>query len=479
MRADLEERVPAHRSALQARRHRDKQDPEAPRDAHEAWGFDYRSRGRHDRDRLIYSAAFQRLAQVTQVTASESGHVFHNRLSHSLKVAQVGRSNVERLKEITASGWITGIARELVSDLDANAVEAGCLAHDLGHPPFGHVAEQELQALTGVRGRTVRGRFEGNAQSFRIVTGLEQTAGGAGFNLTRQALDTMLKYPWRRADDADVHGADRLKKWGYYDSEEDDFNWVREFTPVAADAKGKLSLEAHIMNWADDVTYAVHDVEDFYCAGLIPLHLLFSSRTDIGVQAKSRVLAQLPQRIKEVEKIQGAVLEFEADTLAATVEGIARRDNAPIAPFEGTDIERRQLRQFGSSLITEFLTAFRLETSPKGVPQLIIDDEARRKVEALKVLVHVFVIHRPSMAETQLGQRGLIRDLFGYYWDVLDTARDVRILPMAYRDRLESGGGTDDEKSRLAVDLVSSLTEDSAYRIHERITGRSHTSALV
>jgi dGTPase len=144
-----------------------------------------RTEAQRDRDRVLYSSAFHRLAGITQVSASESGHTFHTRLTHSLKVGQVGRRLAERLRERIREGR----AGELVGSLDPDAVEAAALAHDLGHPPFGHVAELELdhQALA-------LGGFEGNPQSFRILTRLAlRSTDQAGLNLTRRTLNGTIK----------------------------------------------------------------------------------------------------------------------------------------------------------------------------------------------------------------------------------------------------------------------------------------------
>ncbi|MGB9286651.1 MAG: dNTP triphosphohydrolase, partial [Candidatus Sulfotelmatobacter sp.] len=120
---------------------------------------DDRTPAQRDRDRILYSSSFRRLAEVTQVVSASSGYVFHNRLTHSLQVAQVGRRLAEKLcKKYPA----------LTTDLICpDVVEAACLAHDLGHPPFGHVAEHRLNELA-----KAYGGFEGNAQSFRIVSSL-------------------------------------------------------------------------------------------------------------------------------------------------------------------------------------------------------------------------------------------------------------------------------------------------------------------
>ena len=120
---------------------------------------DDRTPGQRDRDRILYSSSFRRLAEVTQVVAADSGYVFHNRLTHSLQVSQVGRRLAEKLK--------LRYPDLPVDVIDPDVVEAACLAHDLGHPPFGHIAEFRLNELA-----KDFGGFEGNAQSFRIVTRL-------------------------------------------------------------------------------------------------------------------------------------------------------------------------------------------------------------------------------------------------------------------------------------------------------------------
>jgi dGTPase len=135
-----------------------------------------------DRDRILYTTSFRRLARVTQVVSADEGHVFHNRLTHSLQVAQVGRRIAEKLLEDNKK---LGLASDAVLP-DPDVVEAACLAHDIGHPPFGHVAERELDAIARKHGLT--DGFEGNAQSFRIVTRLAMGSTPNGLNLTRATL---------------------------------------------------------------------------------------------------------------------------------------------------------------------------------------------------------------------------------------------------------------------------------------------------
>jgi dGTPase len=215
-----------------------------------------------------YSSAFARLAEVTQVVSADRGYVFHNRLTHSLKVAQLARRISEKLRSIQ---------KQEADDLqvpDPDVAEAAALAHDLGHPPFGHIAEKELDKLAKRAG--LKDGFEGNAQSFRIVSKLavsdavakdtDQTPVIRGLNLTRATLNAILKYPWGIGDNPG-----KQDKWGIYETERSLFDWVREGHSVDPFAQ---SPEAAIMDWADDITYAVHDLVDFYCAGQIPVDRL-------------------------------------------------------------------------------------------------------------------------------------------------------------------------------------------------------------
>ena len=148
---------------------------------------------------------------MTVVVSADQGHVFHNRLTHSLQVAQLGRRIAEKLRR----GMTTGEVPKTY--LSPSVVESACLAHDLGHPPFGHIAETLLNDLATVNGLT--DGFEGNAQSFRIVTKLAMGSHEMGLNLTRATLNAILKYPWLRGENPD-----QPNKWGAYETEREEFN---------------------------------------------------------------------------------------------------------------------------------------------------------------------------------------------------------------------------------------------------------------
>lgn len=440
------------------------------------WDTNYRSEAQHDRDRILYSSAFQRLAYVTQVTAPESGHTFHNRLTHSLKVAQIGRRNTERLHALVTDGVITGAAGEMVKSLTPDAVEASCLAHDLGHPPFGHIAESVLDRMARAHGIGDDGGFEGNAQSFRIVTRLAQRAGGSGLNLTRQTLNGLLKYPWHwRAQDP-VESSKRERKWGYYLADRDAFDFARARQEREADRTlPDPCLEALIMDWADDLTYAVHDVDDFYRAGLIPLDRL-GDQTDDAFKRMGEAFAEA-----EASDPKGWP-SYEQSELRDAVAKVAGA-YGPSGSYRHTRDVRREMRHFGSDLITRYLSAFRVEDCPqRNAVRVSVDPEMEREVEALKLLVRVFVIRRPGLAIVQRGQQRVIEDLFMFYFDASagqhDGGGDRRVFPPGARQELEVGPNEVSFRVRVVVDLLSGLTEATALALHRRISGDGAAAVL-
>jgi dGTPase len=409
-----------------------------------------RTEGQRDRDRILYASALQRLGGITQVSPPESGYAFHTRLIHSVKVSQVAQRIAQRLK---AKGQPAGGAGILAA-LDIDAVEAAGLAHDLGHPPFGHIAETELKKLAV--GAELDG-FEGNAQSFRILTRLGTagpfTAKSTGLNLTRRTLNGTLKYPWLRNSE----DSDRKDKWGAYPPDSDTFNWVRKDWP--AEFETGRSLEAEIMDWADDVTYAVHDVDDFYRAGLIPIDRLRSDREEL-------------QRFQDYMAAKGISAEpiVAAGQLYEDELGLGIAD-----PYEGRLEQRAGLQAAGGGLIGRYVQAVSLEEED-GKVYFSIPEELVSQVGMLKQLTWYYVIDRPSLAIIQEGQRRIIRTLFERYKVAVDNKR-YRLFPPGYVERLE-GAETDPAKVRAVIDLIAGLTEAAAVQIYQRLCGHSSGSLL-
>ncbi len=409
---------------------------------------DSRSPAQRDRDRILYTSAFRRLAEVTQVASPDHAHVFHNRLTHSLQVAQVGRSLAEKLRERKP-----GLVDE-IGGIDPDVVEAACLAHDLGHPPFGHTAEEELNALAGNH----VGGFEGNAQSFRIVTKLafkSETYGG--LDLTRATLAAMLKYPWLKGQNKK-----KPKKWGAYKSEIKDFKFAREVGPGEP---FKRTAEADLMDWADDVTYSVHDIEDFYRAGRIPMHLL--ARLRDNVERKHFFDDVYRRRGDDRDFFRRADLEEAFGDLLAMHWRIDE-------PYSGTKEQRSKLRHFTAQLIHRYINVVELNPSTKS---LTINEEFVKEVAILKELTWTYVIEAPALAMQREGQRAVIQRLFDVYFDAAESQKKWSLFPPYYREQLESSRSKSDRR-RTVIDLIAGMTEPQAIATHRRLTGASPASSL-
>ncbi|MCQ3805519.1 MAG: dNTP triphosphohydrolase [Acidimicrobiia bacterium] len=413
---------------------------------------DPREAFQRDRDRVLYSPEFRRLSGVTQVASAGEGDVFHNRLTHSLKVAQLGRRMAERLLRVCPSEI------ENLGCLDPDVVEAAALAHDLGHPPFGHDGEDVLcqmveQNATDGKERTSDG-FEGNAQSFRIATrlaahidnhrdGEAQLPGNSGLNLTRATLNAILKYPWLRSESGKHH-----RKWGAYRVDQDRFEWAR------AGSKGEgRGLEAELMDWADDVTYAVHDLEDFYRAGLIPIDKLLDR-----AEQKRLFTAAIKRKPHLADGSNG-------------LERVLRAALGPMPlldrPYDGGLQQHTIMNSAVSSQITSFVGEEAVQISDTAEQGLVINPEVRRQVEILQEVTRYYVIDHPRLVTVREGQRQILKTLFNIYLEAIANERNPALLPQATIDRLDRG----DEPCRLVANLLARMTERQAIQTYRKLTG--------
>jgi dGTPase len=438
-----------------------------------------------DRDRILYSLAFRRLAGVTQVVSPGEGEIFHNRLTHSIKVAQIARRFAENLGARypdVVNAW---------GGLDPEVAEAAALAHDLGHPPFGHAAEAELDLLisaelagatrpdqTGIPGQSsktdpqnaVEG-YEGNAQSFRVVTELavRRPESTHGLDLTRATLNAVLKYPWHSGENP------RLPtKCGAYRCDSAAFRFAREGArPAGQSPRFVRSLEAQIMDWADDVAYSVHDTEDFYRAGLIPLDRLAGS-----------VLER--ERFLEVAAAQAerAGIAVNSD-FQLIFTGLFNRVRVR-EPYAGAQEQQQLLYDFVSSNIHRFVSATRLREPPGSDGEAVsIPDDVGIEVFLLKQLLRMYVIENPALAAHRLGQRRAIRTLFQEFHSAA-AERRWQLFPAHHRDRARkifedrrlAGEIPVSDRIRLVADTVASMTDRQALLVYQRFTGVSLTSVF-
>jgi dGTPase len=422
---------------------------------HSGDNTDQRNAFQRDRDRLLYCSAFRRLAEVTQVVSAAEGHSFHNRLTHSLKVGQIARRLAEKLivdqpTEADALG------------LHPEVAEAAALAHDLGHPPFGHLAEEELNSLAKEEG--INGGFEGNAQSFRIVTKLAiRTENYPGLNLTAATLNGILKYPWFRQKDGESS-----RKWGVYESERAEFQWARSASSTASNTR---TVEAELMDWADDIAYSVFDVDDFYRAGLIPLDQVFASKVE-----RDRFLESAGERLKKWKKDPKPILSaFEE--LVETFPPMSLKGQ-----YQGTTDQRALLRDWTSRLVARYVHGISLALPENTSHRCIrIEQGLKNEVDSLKQLVWHYVIESDRLLTQQHGERMVIRSLFGLFmmqigkgnYDIF--GEPCRRALRAIDQSAKSGDWADDkikeERVRVVIDLIASMTESQAVRLNHRLTG--------
>lgn len=372
-----------------------------------------------DRARVLHSAGLRRLAAKTQVVHAGWGDFPRTRLTHTLEVAQIGRELAGRI------------------GADPDLVETACLAHDIGHPPFGHNGEVALAEAS-----STIGGFEANAQTLRLLTRLEAkivtTVDGAlvsgGLNLTRASLDAVTKYPWPRAPGR--------SKWGVYDEDRPVFDWCRQPAPGR-----RLCIEAQLMDIADDIAYSVHDVEDAIHAGFLDCRAV---RAD-------------PERQQVIDVARAHYLaDSEAADLAAELEQITTGPRWPAA-FDGSLPALVGLKALTSELIGEFTTAVAAATRAGGdLPLLryggnvIVPVQVQRRIAVLKSLVHVFVMHREGAAAGHREQRDLLIALVGHYRDQPEH------LSTHHRERC--AGASAEQLLRIAIDEVAELTDTSAWQ---------------
>ena len=425
---------------------------------------DQRTDGQRDHDRILHSSALRRLSTVTQVAAANERYVFHNRLTHTLKVAQIAR----RLAEFTVRKQPD--LAESMGGIDPDVVEAAALAHDLGHPPFGHTAESRLDELVKDAGNS--DGFEGNPQSFRIVTKLSlRHHEFQGLNLTRATLNAILKYPWFRGTGRGL----QERKWGAYRSEEKEFTWTQESTV----STGVKSLEAELMDWADDIAYAVHDVEDFYRGGLIPLDRLLIDGDEID-RFLQRVFGrwEMEGRTKELQDKKNLTEAFkEVLSMIEVYRPISE-------PYSGTRAQRSALRSLSAELIKMYVTdALELrEPDSASGRRVSIVREHLLEITILKELTREYVINNPALATQQYGQRRLISELFEIFQDAAWNS-DLRIFPPIFSEQIREIQvlPSDDRKyetARSVSDYISGMTEREIIENHQRLTGISLGSVL-
>lgn len=392
-----------------------------------------------DRARVLHSAALRRLAGTTQVVAPMLSDFPRTRLTHSLECAQVGR-------ELGAA-----------LGCDPDLVEVACLAHDLGHPPFGHTGEAALDQAA-----QACGGFEGNAQSLRILTRLEPKrfaprvdaparlapwpGRSVGLNLTRATLDAATKYPWVRGEHPTEPDS---RKYGVYAEDLAVFRWVRAAAPP-----GRRCFEATVMDWSDDVAYSVHDVEDGLHAGHVDPAALTS-----------------PAERAELFRVAAAYAPGAAEEeFAQALDRLQAQEWWPHT-YDGSAHDRARLKDATSQLIGRFCLAAERATRERYGPgrltryraELVVPHPTRVECAVLKAVAVRYVMQRAEQAELRARQRVVIAELA----EVLVREAPNGLDPVFHALFEEA----EDDRARLraVVDQIASLTDASALTLHRSL----------
>lgn len=430
--------------------------------------LDYRSVYRRDLARLIHSACFRRLQGKTQLFSSLESDFFRNRLTHSIEVAHISRSIAIKLNQTEALknlGWA----------IDLDLVEFAGLAHDLGHPPFGHTGEQALHALMAEWGG-----FEGNAQTLRLLTRLEnrvddpdkQLFDGSfefydkdgkdstvGQNLTARSLAAILKY------DTPIQGPTTARAEfakGFYASEQPIVDSIRRSVLGSQDGAKLRTIECQIMDMADDIAYSTYDIEDAFAAGFVaPLDFLFPAPNSIATVC-DKVKKEIDLKLDEAQ-----VKETVTDAFKKIAEG-------SLGDAYGVSKQYRDLHHFRTSvaswLVNSAIAAISIKPNEECPPlsELDIEPKEKRRVSVLKHLTYELIIKSPQLQLVSHRGEQIVRKLFKTF------LKSPNLLSPEYSARFEQAPKC--ARPRVVADYIACLTDRHATELYARLTSEDFRS---
>jgi len=427
-------------------------------------GKDYRHATEHDRDRILHSAAFRRLQGKTQVFGIGQADFYRTRLTHSIEAAQIARAIARNLCEEYP---------ELKRCVTPELAEAVTLAHDLGHPPFGHAGEKTLDACMKEVSRNAGHsgkdglRFEANAQTFHILVAAEpKSPAYPGLNLTRATLTGVIKYPFERDEDADklIFASDiPMAQWTLMRGA-----GLKKEHSGSRPSQPKTSIVCQIMNWADDCAYSVHDVED-------ALQAQFLHPGDFD---QARFVRCVFDRY-EATRADEDVPKLGIGEIKERLMELKRR----IMPSDGGGDERAQRKSAMRDILAGLIVAVSLEPL-KGSRRadfswrLAVDLESRILAVLCKAVIWEAVITDPRVAAVNTKGQEVLRDLFNLFLEEVLEKRSVALFPRYYRPIVEESINIGlNETARAVCNFLALMTDMDALRLYALLRG-SKTSSI-
>lgn len=397
---------------------------------------DYRSAFQIDRDRVTYSAPFRRLQSKTQVFQSGEYDFYRTRLTHSIEVAHVGRSLCNHLNH-------TSPFLQNNFFIDPDLVEGICLAHDLGHPPFGHIGERQLNHLMAPYGG-----FEGNAQTLRIITDLIYDQGHGNFTGMRPSrafLDGILKYKLLFKEAWEIHHNYPDHHFIYNEQKPIlEFVYGDELPPV--EERIEKSIECQIMDWADDTAYCLHDIIDGIRAGFIsPLKLeRWGEKTFSNYKNTEKAL---------MEKMLKSLIDA---MLADNVEWIFSKKigdfiyACSLEPREKTSRLKNLTQRYHFDLVI--------------APEILAECELYKKITAELIFTSTALQHYEFKGSHLLGE--LFKAIYEHY---ILREDGLKILPESISEGILHGNPPRQEKVRRICDFLANLTDRQAIQAYKRL----------
>lgn len=411
---------------------------------------DHRSPFERDRARILHSAAFRRLQAKTQIQGIGENDFYRTRLTHSLEVSQIGASLAPQLRHKSPQ-----LTEQL--QFDVRLMESICLAHDIGHPPFGHGGEIALNYKM-----RAHGGFEGNGQTLRILSVLEPYTEGFGMNLTRRTLLGLLKYPntlnrltktngFDEADMKKIKAADWLPAKGIYDDDQAILDWI--IAPLSDTDKSRFctmnssidsnkhsrtrfkSLDASMMELADDIAYGVHDLEDAIVVGNISKSLWYD------------------QAVSQFKALNDYKANLLIEQISPDLFDVHHKSKAAIGRLVNMLVTSVELYQTDEHFEQQFLRYNARLCSPQ-----------HQILDILKKFVYQHVIRKPEIQQVEYKGQKVVMDLFDAF-----SSDPLRLLPQNTKNRWLKASETGENAQRVVCDYIAGMTDEYANRMYQRM----------